>query len=105
MHLSDLVATLSRTSPITIKKLQALEIKSVYDLINYVPFRYENYSIISPINQLQEGETVTVQGTVIDVKNEFTRKGMKILKVKLSDSTGQLDIVWYNQPYLLQYFK
>jgi len=73
MLLSDSVATLARTSPITIKKMQALEIKSVYDLINYVPFRYENYSVISPINQLQEGEQVTVRGTVMEAKNEFSR--------------------------------
>ncbi len=105
MKLSDPVAVLARTSPITIKKLLAIEVHTINDLINYVPFRYENYSIISPINRIQEGETITIQGKVIDAKISFTRKGLRILKVKIDDGTGKIDIIWYNQPYLAQYFK
>lgn len=105
MHLSDSIETLVRTSPVTIKKLLALEINTIQDLINYVPFRYEDYSIVSPISQLQDGETVTVQGTIVDAKNEYTRRGLKIQKIKLKDDTGQIDVVWYNQPYLMQYLK
>lgn len=105
MLLSDPISILSRTSPLTIKKFHALEIQTVNDLINYVPFRYENYSVISTIDKLQEGETVTVQGMILESKNAYTRKGLKIQKIKLADTTGQIEIVWYNQPYLIQYFK
>ncbi len=105
MLLSDSIETLSRTSPVTIKKMLALEIRTIYDLLNYVPFRYEDYSIVSPINRLQEGETVTIKGTVIEAKNSFTRRGLKIQKVKIADETGKIEIVWYNQLYLIQYFK
>lgn len=105
MLLSDSIETLSRTSPVTIKKMLALEIRTIYDLLNYVPFRYEDYSIVSPINRLQEGETVTIKGIVIEAKNSFTRRGLKIQKVKIADETGKIEIVWYNQLYLIQYFK
>jgi ATP-dependent DNA helicase RecG len=105
MQLTDPINILSRTSPLTIKKFLALDINTIYELINYVPFRYEDYSVISKINQLQEGETVTIQGTILEAKNVFTRSGLKMQKVKISDETGKTEIVWYNQPYLIQNFK
>ncbi len=82
-----------------------MEIKTYWDLLNYFPFRYEDYSLISKINALQEGETCTVIGEIVEAKYEFTKRGLKIQKVRLSDGTGLIDLAWYNQPYLLRLFK
>jgi ATP-dependent DNA helicase RecG len=105
MNLLDPIERLPNTSVLTIRQLKSLEINNFSDLLNYFPFRYENYSLISPIAKIQEGELVTVKGKITKVENIFTKKGTKIQKVKLVDNTGSVDITWYNQLYLMRLFK
>ncbi|MBI2049785.1 hypothetical protein HYT32_02690, partial [Candidatus Roizmanbacteria bacterium] len=105
MVLSQPIETLPRTSAITIKKLKSLGVDTYFNLLNYFPFRYEDYSIISSIDKLQEGELVTIIGKVESAKNDYIRRGLTLQKVKLSDNTGEIEIVWYNQPYLVKLFQ
>jgi ATP-dependent DNA helicase RecG len=100
--LETLIEKLPGTSAVTIRRFKSLGIGTYFDLLNYFPFRFENYSIISSINQLQEGEKVTVKGQVLDIKNEYTKRGFNLQKAILYDKTGKIDLVWYNQPYLLR---
>lgn len=99
------IASLPGTSALTIRRLKSLGIKNYWDLFNYFPFRYENYSLIAEIRSLQEGETVTVKGIVLDFKNEYTKRGKNIQKAILYDQTGKIDLIWYNQSYLARIIK
>ncbi|MFN4212939.1 MAG: ATP-dependent DNA helicase RecG [Microgenomates group bacterium] len=99
------IENLPATSPVTIRRLKSLGIKTYWDLLNFFPFRYEDYSLISPVEKLQEGEVVTVTGTIIKGENLVVRKGLIIQKFLIEDKTGQLELNWYNQPYLLQLLK
>lgn len=96
------IESLPRTSPITFKKFKSVGINTYWDLLNYIPFRYEDYSIVSPINKLQEGEIVTIKGEILSAQNSFTKRGFKLQKVTISDGTGTMELVWYNQQYLVQ---
>lgn len=99
------IEELPRTSISTIKKFKSLGINTYFDLLNYFPFRYEDYSIISKIIFLQPGEVVTIQGKIIDVKNIFSKSGLKIQIFQIQDETGQIEAGFYNQPYLLNILK
>ena len=105
MVLNAPIETLPRTSPITIKKFKSLDINSFYDLLNLFPNRYENYFLISNIKDLQAGEIVTVKGIIEEFKNTYTKKHITIQKARLTDNTGYIELVWYNQPYLSQMIK
>src|SRR5438477_7075675 len=83
------------------KRLESLELITLEDLLYYIPFRYENYALISPINRLQPGEVVTVIGKVSQLQNAHTKQRFKTLqKATIIDATGSIDVVWFNQPYL-----
>ena len=99
------IENLPSTSAITLRRLKMLKIKTYWDLINYFPFRYENFSLISTIDKLQEGERVTVKGQIIDIKNEYTKKGLNLQKAILYDKTGKIELIWYNQPFLIRLIK
>lgn len=99
------IGNLPSTSALTIRRLKSLEINNYWDLLNYFPFRYENYSLIAKIRSLQEGETVTVKGIVLDFKNEYTKNGKNIQKAILYDQTGKIQLIWYNQSYLARIIK
>jgi len=96
------IDNLPSTSLLTIQRLKKIGIKTFFDLLNYFPYRYENYSLISSIEKLQPGEKVTVKGKIIDKKQEFTKRGFKIQKFLLYDGSGKMEIVFYNQPYLIK---
>lgn len=60
--LDQTIDELPSTSPITIRRLKKIGIKTFFDLLNFFPYRYENYSLISPVNKVQPGEKLTVKG-------------------------------------------
>ncbi len=103
--LTAAIESLPATSILTVRRLKSLEIKTFWDLLNYFPFRYENYCLSSSINKLQSGEAVTVRGRVVETKNEYTRSRITLQKLKLDDGTGEIVITWFNQPYLVNLFK
>ena len=81
-------------------RLEKIGIKKLEDFLYHIPFRYEDFSIISKIEQIQPGETVTVQGKIVEIKNEYTRRWRNIQKAKIQDNTGQIDAIWFNQPFI-----
>jgi len=105
MDLNSPISSLPHTSPVTLRRFRSIGINTFADLLNYFPFRYEDYSIVSTINRLQPGETITIRGKILDLKNVYTKHGLKIQKVVIEDPTGKIEVVWYNQPYLVRLFK
>ena len=100
LSLTTPVQYIPRVGPARAKLLKKLAIETVRDLLYYIPFRYDDFSLISPIDRVQPGETVTVKGTVTAFHNAFTKSGKKLQEVKVSDETGTLEIIWFNQPFL-----
>lgn len=85
--------------------LEKLGITYLEDFLLHIPFRYEDYSIISKIGEIQEGEILTLRGEILEVKNQYTRKFLTIQRAKLKDETGIIDLVWFNQPYITRAIK
>lgn len=76
-------------------------INHVEDLLYHFPFRYEDRREISKISSLKPGDTVLLQGTITDASLKKTRKkGFSIFSATVSDGTGYLQIIWFNQPWL-----
>lgn len=86
--------------------LARLGIRTIEDLLNFFPRRYEDRRQVTPIMQLKEGEAQTISGRIL-IKGQgrswYTRKAMT--QVTVDDGSGRLRCVWFNQPYLANYFK
>jgi len=84
---------------------------SVADLLNHFPRDYDDRSNIKTVSELTPDMVNTIRGVVaFEPENaELKRKGINgtltVTKVKIKDSTGILEITWFNQPYLKKYFK
>lgn len=122
MDIDSPISALPKTASLTIQKFKALGINTIADLLNYFPNRYEDYSIISPIKDLAKYYTfgmtplrqdfaghakqkVTIVGTVVSMKNVYTRRGFKIQQAVITDDTGSVEVVWFNQQYLMTMIK
>ncbi len=100
LTLTTPVQFVPRVGPVMAKRLEKLGIRTVENLLWYVPFRYNDYSLISPINTVQAGETVTICGTVERMSNAFTKTGKKLQQTKITDANGSIEVIWFNQPFL-----
>lgn len=86
--------------PVMASRLKNLEIVTVQDLLYHVPFRYDDFSLVSPVARVRPGETVTVKVIISSFKNFFTKTGKKVQEAKVTDDTGTLTVIWFNQMYL-----
>jgi ATP-dependent DNA helicase RecG len=95
------------TSPITevkgvgeelAKKLAILGVKTVGQLIDYLPRRYEDYSEVVSIRDTKPGP-VTIKAVVKQATGRYVRRGMHLTEAVVSDDTGSTRIIWFNQPY------
>lgn len=79
--------------------LNKLGIFTIYDLIEHYPRRYEDRSILKPINALICGSVETFQAKVLNIIDTKPRPNMIITKARVQDKTGVANLVWFNQPY------
>jgi len=100
MKLSYPVTKLPLVGSYYAQKLQKLGIRTVKDLLYHVPNRYLDYRNLSKIKDLKPGETATCKGEIVFFKNQYTRTGKKMQIAKIADSTGEITVVWFNQPFL-----
>ena len=85
---------------------EKLGITTLRDLLLYFPRRYDNYSAMKPINRLELGEECTVIGTIAQAQARRIKGGQAtLLKVVVTDSTGALEISFFNQPWLADKLK
>ena len=86
-------------------ELAKLGIDTVEDLLYYIPARYEDRSNFTPIKNLEAGEYQTIQGEITAMDSRSAKSGMPIFQMVVADSTAFIHAVWFNQPYLKDYFK
>jgi ATP-dependent DNA helicase RecG len=107
----------SSLSPLTLRELQApltqlpgigdkteeglhrLGLRTIGDLLWYLPRRFVDYSSLKPINRLFFGEVVTVIGEVQEIHTRRTRK-MPVTEMLISDGSGSLLVTFYNQTWI-----
>jgi len=100
---SDPVNKVRGIGPRYLKYLNKLGIKTIKDLLWHFPFRYEDFSNIKKIKDLQPNETCSLIATIkkINLYRSF-RKRMMIINAQAFDDTGVINIIWFNQLYLLK---
>lgn len=82
-----------------------LNIYSLYDLLNFFPFRYEDRTKLKKINQIHTDEWQSIYGTVLgyDYFKAFGRK--RVLKIFVGDDTGHISLICYNRNFLKNILK
>src|SRR3972149_9040803 len=102
MKLSSAITSLPSVGPAYARRLEKLQIYKVEDLLLHVPFRYLDFRNTKNISELIPDELVTVGGEITSMKNVYTKWGKKIRLAKVSDASGVINVVWFNQPYLVK---
>lgn len=104
-HIEDPIGLVSGVGEKYQKLLQKLDIYTIKDLLLHIPFRYEDWSQQSSIQDLQIDSKVTISAQIHSIELIHTKTNKKIIKATVQDQSNQLTIIWYNQIYLLKTLK
>ncbi len=78
-----------------------LGIFTLEDLLAHYPRVYENRGVCKKIIELSHEETVCIRGVVSSsVKTHLIRKNLQIHTATVSDGTGFLEMVWFNNRFI-----
>lgn len=100
------ISKLSMVGPVYLGRLRKVGIEKVEDLLHYYPFRYDDFSDIRKISEVEVGETVSIAGKILDIENIRTRRRrMFLTQAIVEDDTAAIKIVWFNQPYIADNLK
>jgi ATP-dependent DNA helicase RecG len=95
------VTVLQSVGPRHGETLKRLGLETLGDMLYYFPRRYDDYSLLKPINRLEYGEQVTVIASVESVTTRPLRNGhTSITEAVVNDGSGHLRLTWFNQPWV-----
>lgn len=83
------------------KMLSKLKVFTLRDLIMYFPRGYEDRTVFKAISEMQSGDPACIRVTVAsELRYSFVRKGMELLKFKVTDGASLMDVTLFNKGYL-----
>ena len=93
------VTVVPTVGPVMGEKLNRIGIRTVRDLLYHLPREHLDFSAMQKIGTLPFDEVVTTLGVIWEVEN--VRAGRVVRTIaRVSDESGQIRAVWFNQPYL-----
>ncbi len=108
LHLDDLIEDIifKGLGPATIKRLKLKGLKTVEDLLYFFPIKYNEMSNFKKISETRPEEKVSIKVKIRSkkFKRSFKRK-IPMLEAIASDESGNIKLIWFNQPYLVPMIK
>jgi len=108
-RLTDPITILKGIGPSKAKQFANLNIFTLGDLICHFPRGYEDRTKLVPIEKLEPDIPACFRAMVMNTpKTAHIRKGLDITRVQVADTTGRLNLTFFNSKYVseqLQYGK
>ena len=100
MLLNDPITKIKGIGEKRAKLFGVMDIFTIEDLLCHFPRDYDDRSDVRKITDLVENEENTFFAFVSSTPETVYFKNLSITKAKLSDETGSVTAVWYNQPFM-----
>jgi ATP-dependent DNA helicase RecG len=100
------VESLSGVGPALAKRLAKLGLRTIGDLLEHRPHRYEAAAPEVRIADLLAGEEeVAIAGEVVRTSVRRPRRRLAIVQARVADESGEITAVWFNQAWLVDKLK
>ena len=103
--MEESLLTIKGIGPSRVKQLNKLGVTNVSSLLTYFPRAYEDRSATYLIGALKADMVGATTGQVMRVQEKKPRRGLSILEIFLTDGTGSLKVVLFNQGYKKNFYK
>lgn len=105
-YLTSSIQNIKGIGPAKLKLFNRLGINTVEDLLYHFPRSYKDKSEISQISGLIPEEYATVKVRIDGKAQEVRSKsGVTLIKLPVSDETGRITAVWFNNRFIKTAFK
>src|SRR5690606_34820232 len=98
MNYSTSLESIKGVGEKTAEQFALAGLRTVGDLITFLPRAYEDYSHVTSIADIAPGK-LTVKARCESISTRPVRRGMRVTTATLADDTGKIQAVWFNQPY------
>lgn len=98
-RLNESIHVVKGIGPTLAKELEQKNVTNVLDFLLRIPFRYEDRSQITTIDQLEIDELVTFKAHVMSCSTSY-RGRRTITRATLQDTTGRVQAIWFNNRYI-----
>lgn len=99
MNLNTSLLDVKGVGPRTGQILAAAGLRTVADMINFLPRTYEDYENAESIADIRPGKVV-IRARAEKISNRYARRNMVITTATLVDNHGdKVQATWFNQPY------
>lgn len=105
ISLDEKLVNVLRTTQRHLERLKGLRIKTVRDFLQYYPWDYDDRREFTKVAEMRTDQENTVRGKISNLGSERTFKKKLLVRALFSDETGSVEVVWFNQPYLLKILK
>ena len=96
------VVTLTGVGPALEQKLAKLGLRTVRDLLEHRPHRYEQAVPERPIADLLAGEEAAIAGEVVRVSVRRPSRRLAIVQARVADGSDEITAIWFNQAWLAE---
>ena len=87
------------------KILKKLNIESINDLLHYYPRDYEEQKESVVIKDVIKNEVNIIYGEITRAPYNQKKKHLMITTTIVKDSSGEISVIWFNQPYMKNHLK
>jgi ATP-dependent DNA helicase RecG len=84
----------------TRKLFEKMDIRSIGDLVLHYPRDYRRYEMPVTIRETEHGRMQAVRAAVANVSGLRKVRNLTILTITVRDSSGEMTLTFFNQPYL-----
>ncbi len=103
--LASPVTALPRVTPTVAAKLKRLGVHTIRDILYLFPRRHHDYGELKKVSELEIDTEQTVVVNVWEAREALLGGRLKATEAVAGDETGNIRVVWFNQPYLAKRFK
>jgi ATP-dependent DNA helicase RecG len=100
MELQDRISVIKGIGAKTEQVFTKLDIVTVEHLLHHFPRGYEVFEEIKPIQDIQEGDLVTIEASVFGSLESKRVRNLQIITGRVKDYSGTIVVTWYNMPFL-----
>jgi ATP-dependent DNA helicase RecG len=85
-----------------VPRMARLGVKTIRDLLLYLPFGWETYGAPTSVETLRTGQQATIVGTIATITaKQSLRRRIKLTEATIRDDNGvPISLVWFNQPFV-----
>lgn len=106
MELTDSINNLKGVGESTQEKLKKLNVFQILDLLRLLPNRYLDYSQKIEIEKITKDKTnVSFLAKIHNLRHFYTKTGKLFTEGLAKDDTGEIKVIWFNNPYIKKLIK